>query len=494
MVALRDDHRAERVIDAQHLRRLAVDGDGPAFRIVDLAENEKPLGRRLDLVGLPVRRERHQLGTAAAGGARHHARQRIRHRLRHHGGAGIGERLQRIHLDVGPIGHRPARGKPGVAERPRVGDRLLVRVENDVLRVEHVVDRHAGERGLKALRVGLGGELLLLRLEHPLDQVLVAAEFGAVVAAHAAVEVARGGVAEGAAEVEHTEVVHRLQAGKAGGVEDALLALADAAVIGRTDAGDLALDGPLDGRIAAHAVGEDGLVGGRRRVGILVLDGADPALVGGLVAAVHRLHVGQRGHGEHRHGDLGRQRLLRLHRAQANDGQQTDDGQQHQPKAPPHVRAEDLEPLLQRAGGPELLDGPVRADVALEVEDERRRERKQQHQRHRHPGGDEQGPPPFDFPGQRIAEEEPDADGQHALDQHEHHLGVPELGKARHTVEEEVGQAGCVAPREHDGQQRHHQHRPAEHVAPQNERDHEERDEDGPEVEGAPAEELFAPV
>ena len=71
-----------------------------------------------------------------------------------------------------------------------IGDRLLVGVEDDVLRVEHVVDRHGGERGLEALRIGFGRERLLLRLEHPLDQVLVAAELGAV-AAHAAVEVAR---------------------------------------------------------------------------------------------------------------------------------------------------------------------------------------------------------------------------------------------------------------------------------------------------------------
>ena len=37
VAALRDDHRAERVVDAQHLRRLIVDGDGPALRIVDLS-------------------------------------------------------------------------------------------------------------------------------------------------------------------------------------------------------------------------------------------------------------------------------------------------------------------------------------------------------------------------------------------------------------------------------------------------------------------------
>ena len=57
MGALGNHRGPEGIVDTQQLSRLAINGQDPAFRVVDFAEHQQALGRGLDLVALPIRRE-----------------------------------------------------------------------------------------------------------------------------------------------------------------------------------------------------------------------------------------------------------------------------------------------------------------------------------------------------------------------------------------------------------------------------------------------------
>ena len=73
------------------------------------------------------------------------------------------------------------------------------------------VHRHGRQRSLHARRIRQGRKLLLLGLQHALNQILIAAQLGPVIATYTPVQVTGGRIAKCPAQVEHPKVIHRLK-------------------------------------------------------------------------------------------------------------------------------------------------------------------------------------------------------------------------------------------------------------------------------------------